>query len=232
MILGDSMTTKKNYLEPAMVFAELLKSIKQGRMSEALGSMVIVISTRYANHQMFVRYVHMREEIISNGVLACCKSYMAFRPDKNKVLSRDENGFVLESEPVYWDGEIVEYDYNIHNNPFTFFTTCIKNSNLQLLKKYYKQKNIVNALLVQNGENADYGYEDMMKARQKMLLNADDIDDGVDDEIEMDIDPDLESDLSDDSDIVQAPEMDSSQITCQDDEDDVKSDLRKLGIVW
>jgi hypothetical protein len=100
------------------------------------------------------------------------------------------------------------------------------------LKKYYKQKNIVNALLVQNGENADYGYEDMMKARQKMLLNADDIDDGVDDEIEMDIDPDLESDLSDDSDIVQVPEMDSPQIACQDDEDDVKSDLRKLGIVW
>jgi len=226
------MIKKKNYLEPATVFDELLRSIQQERMSEQLGAMVIIIATRYANHPMFVRYVHIREEIIANGILACCKSFMAYRPDKNNVLERDENGFVTKSEPVYWDGELVEYDYTKHNNPFTFFTTCIKNSNLQLLKKHYKQKNIVNALLVQQGENADYGYEDMMKERQRMLMNVDDI---VYDEPQKDdlVDtPDDESNLSDDVDLVQNPDVGDQEIPCETMEDDVKSDLQKLGILW
>jgi hypothetical protein len=157
---------KKNYLEPSDAFDELLICLQDGNMSEKLGGMIIKISEKYVNHPMFNRYVHLRQDLIANGIMACVRSYTAFRPDKN-IITRDDDGEILTSTAVVWNGNLVAYDYNIHNSPFTFFTTCIRNANLQLLKKEYKQKNIINGLLVESGEEADFGYTEMMKQQEE-----------------------------------------------------------------
>ena len=49
------------------------------------------------------------------------------------------------------------------NNPFAFFTTCIRHSCYQYLKKHYNQTNIKNKLKVDNGLNPDYSYADAME---------------------------------------------------------------------
>jgi hypothetical protein len=115
----------------------------------------------------------MREELISNGVVACVRAFQSFRPMRNNILERDEEGNITKSERVEWDGQILDYNHNIHNNAFAFFTTCITNANIQYLKKYYQHKNLVNALLVEAGESADYGYEDYVKAKQASTIEDD-----------------------------------------------------------
>lgn len=163
-----STPKRKNFIEPSVMFTELLTCLKEDQMSEELGRMVILFSTNLAKHRNFIRYGHIKDDLIQTAVLGCVKSWSKFRPMRNNVLERCEDGYVVKSEKVEWDGKIVKYDYNIHNSPFAFFTTCARNEVLQYLKTYhYKQKNIMNEMLVEMGEEADYGYLEMMKAKEE-----------------------------------------------------------------
>lgn len=163
-----STPKRKNFIEPSAMFTELLTCLKEDQMSEELGRMVILFSTNLAKHRNFIRYGHIKDDLIQTAVLGCVKSWSKFRPMRNNVLERCEDGYVVKSEKVEWDGKIVKYDYNIHNSPFAFFTTCARNEILQYLKTYhYKQKNIMNEMLVEMGEEADYGYLEMMKAKEE-----------------------------------------------------------------
>jgi hypothetical protein len=210
-------TKSKNFIEPSEMFDELLVCLKDGQMSENLGRMIILFSTNLAKHRHFIRYSHLREDIIGTAILGCMKSWYKFRPMRNNVLSRDEDGKVSESERVEWDNKIVEYDYTIHNSPFNFFTTCARNELLQFLKTYhYRQKNLINELLVEMGEDADYGYNDMMKAKEDReredIYGEHEDDESVDDIVslvkeidkvkaEYDGDIDIEDDLDYDTDV-------------------------------
>ena len=62
------------------------------------------------------------------------------------------------------------------NNPFAFFTTCIRHSCYQYLKKHYNQTNIKNKLKVDNGLNPDYSYADAM---EKMANSNSDSDEEI-----------------------------------------------------
>lgn len=166
-------TQPVKYIDAAQMFKETLFSINKGKMTEKLGEMILLLANKYTNHRMFVRYTHMREELISNGVVACVRAFQSFRPMRNNILERDADGVITKSERVEWDCEVVDYNHNIHNNAFAFFTTCITNANIQYLKKYYQHKNLVNALLVEAGEAADYGYEDYMKSKQASTIEDD-----------------------------------------------------------
>lgn len=185
------MTTpkRKNFIEPSVMFDELLTCLQNDQMSEELGRMVILFSTNLAKHRNFIRYGHMKDDIIQTAVLGCVKSWFKFRPMRNLILERDEEGKVSKSEKVEWDGKIARYDYNIHNSPFAFFTTCARNEILQYLKTYhYKQKNIMNEMLVEIGEEADYGYTEMMKAKEEAeqdIYNENSDDEKLDDIVEV-----------------------------------------------
>lgn len=147
------MTDKENYLEPSVFYAEVVKCLIDGKMSNELGEMFTLVSTRYTNHRHFVRYYHLKEDLIATGAMACCKSFSKFEPLKR-------------SEPE-WDGKTpIDYHYTRCNNPFAFFTTCVRNEWLQFLKKDYRSKNAVNALRVANGLDADYGYNDMIQNQE------------------------------------------------------------------
>lgn len=155
----------KNFLEPADFFRETLVCLRNDEnISDKLGMMFQMLGEKYVNHPKFVRYHHIRDDLISCAVLACVKGFPKFRPYRNDVI-RDDNGEIITSTKVEWNGELVEYDYKTCNNPFAFFTTCATNEILQFLKSEYGQKNIVNKLKLENGLEADEGYMDMMREK-------------------------------------------------------------------
>lgn len=156
---------KTNYLEPADFFRETIKCLKNDEMSDKLGSMFMMLCEKYANHPRFVRYHHIRDDLVSYALLACIKGFPKFRPYRNDLV-RDEEGNIILSTKKEWNGEIIEYDYKTCNNPFAFFTTCATNEILQFLKSEYNQKNVLNKMRLENGLEADVGYTDMIRDRE------------------------------------------------------------------
>lgn len=161
----------KNYIEQHDFFRETLISLNRGEATDAIAVMFMKLCDKYANHQNFVRYHHIRDDLISIGVMACLKGLPKFRPYRND-LTRAENGEILTSTRVEWDGEMVEYDYKTCNNPFAFFTKCAHNDIIQFLKAEYNFKNILNKTRLLHGLEADAGYVDMMKERDEADLAA------------------------------------------------------------
>ena len=155
----------KNYIEPEVFFEEMLNCLKAEDMSRELGEMFMIVSERFVNHPKWVRYTHIRDDLISTGIVACCRAYMKFRPNRN-ILDRDEDDVIIKTTPVLWDGEMVKYDYVQHYNPHAFFSTVIDNALLQFIKKEYNQINTINELKLSAGLDSDYGYDEMVKARE------------------------------------------------------------------
>ena len=146
------MSRKKNYIEPSEFFDEMMKCLVAGQISDKLSIMFMKLSEKYANHQNFVRYYHIREDLISTAILSCVKSFPKFRPYKD----------------MEWDGKTIRpYHYTTCNNPFAFFTKCIHNDFLQLLRGEYRQRNVVNKMKLSEGLEADYGYVDMIKDKEE-----------------------------------------------------------------
>lgn len=165
--------SKKNYVQPGEFFHEMLICLNKNEISDKLSRIFMMLAERYANHQNYVRFLHIREDIISECIFACVKGFPKFRPYRNIIVERDEEGNITKSEPVQWNGEIVEYDYKIHNNPHAYFTTCMKHMLLQFLKDEYNQRNICNQMKLELGLDADPGYVDMINEREaKAKLEA------------------------------------------------------------
>lgn len=143
----------KFYIDPKEMFAEILKSQKNGQTTDTLARMFMLLSERYTNHYQFSRYIHLKEDLISVGCLACVRSMPKFRPYRDREM--------------VWDGGGLEYHHTITNNPFAFFTTCIKNDFRLYLKKMYQQKNIVNEVKLEEGLEPDHGYEDVVKGQKE-----------------------------------------------------------------
>lgn len=162
------MQKPANYIEPNDFFRETVQCLKKDEISNELGRMFQLLAERFVNHPKFVRYHHIRDDLISCAVMACIKGFPKFRPYRNSI-ERDENGEILTSTPVEWNGEVVDYDYKTCNNPFAFFTTCSHNEILQFLKSEYNQRNINNKMKLEFGLDADEGYLDMIRetTRQK-----------------------------------------------------------------
>lgn len=161
---------KKRYIEPKDFFREMLLAIKNDHMSDRLANMFMLLAERYVNHPNFVRYGHLREDFISIGCVACCKSWKKFKPLKVTESSVDDNDIDYYRDTLEaWENNftIFEYNYRICNNPFAFFTTCIRNDILQFLKHEYNQRNIYNKIKVDIGLDPEYGYIDMLKEQEE-----------------------------------------------------------------
>lgn len=144
---------KKIYLSQKDLFDEIIKCRIEGRISEKLGVMFMTLSRKYANHRNFVRYYHIREDLVAIGAAACCKGFDKFRPYKDREM--------------VWDEETpIKYDHNICNNAFAFFTTIARNDFIAFLKKEYNQSNITNEMRLESGLDASYGYEDFVAERE------------------------------------------------------------------
>lgn len=154
--------TSNHYVKAPEFFHELLVSLNQGRATNRLGEMFMMVSKRYSQHQDFSRYYHLKDEFVGIGSLACVRAFDKFKPMR-KV---DDKGNPIEA----WDGEIIPYDYKTCNNPFAFFTTTIRHAFLQFLKKEYGQSNIQNKMRSRMGLETTYGYEAFVEAEEAKEL--------------------------------------------------------------
>lgn len=154
-----------HYITGVDFFNEQMRAMTIGEITDELGEMFYLLSSRYVNHSQFIRYYHIREDLIMAGVEACCRDWMKFRPNRN-ILKKDEDGEIVESIPVYWDGKPIEYHHELHYNPLAYYTTTIRRAFIAVLKKEYDQRNIVNQLLIDNDMEADEGYLEMIRKRE------------------------------------------------------------------
>jgi len=146
--------TTKIYLSQRELFDEIIKCRIEGRISNRLGEMFMTLAKKYANHRDFARYYHIKADLAAIGAAACCKGFYKFRPYKDKE--------------IIWDEKIsIEYNHNINNNAFAFFTTIVRHDYIAFLKKEYKQSNIMNEMRLKNGLDASYGYTEMVSGRDK-----------------------------------------------------------------
>lgn len=145
---------KKNYISSREFFNCIMDARIKGYITNELAGMFMLLSERNANHRKFVRYHHIRQDLISVSNLACVKGFPKFRPYKDKER--------------LWDGvSPIEYDHEVCSNIFSFFTTCIHNALKQHLKDEYNQSNINNKMRLQMGMAASDGYCDMIKEKEE-----------------------------------------------------------------
>lgn len=154
-----------DYIKAADFFYCQMAAMKTGEISEELGAMFHLLASRYANHSNFVRYTHIREDLISEAVAACCRDWHKFRPNRN-IVTRDEKDEIIESIPVYWDGGDLEYHHTIHFSPVPYYTTVCRRAFLTVIKAEYTSRNIVNQLLIDNGLDSDEGYIQMIRDKE------------------------------------------------------------------
>ncbi len=143
----------KNYLSQSELYNAIIDARIKGYMTRELGEKFMLLASKCANHRYFVRYHHLKEEIIAIGAAACCKAFPKFKPFKDKEAQWDEQ------TPI-------EYDHNVCSNSFSFFTTVIFNDIIHFLKKEYKQSNIINEKRLASGLDASYGYVDMISSKE------------------------------------------------------------------
>ena len=135
------MADNKNYIDKKEMYDEVVKSQEQGKCSERLGYMFMLLCEKYSHHYWFREYERrygkaFKEDLLSAGLTACVRAWPKF-------------------------------DVNESNNPFSYFTTCVLRAYQGYLTKEYGWINTKNAAKVESGLRGDYGYEEMIKEQEE-----------------------------------------------------------------
>lgn len=75
--LGDT-----DYLSNKDMTEEVILSQKNGKVTDKLGRMIMLLCKRYSNHRYFVRYSY-KDEMIASGILACVAAVFKFDTEKS-----------------------------------------------------------------------------------------------------------------------------------------------------
>lgn len=75
---------KKNYLNNADLLIEIEKSRQQGKMTEALGKMLMMLCERYAKHPRFANIYSYDEDMKAFALMTLTKVWRGFNPEKSK----------------------------------------------------------------------------------------------------------------------------------------------------
>jgi len=161
MTKHSNETKKKFYLPANVFFDEMVRCLQDGKISDTLGRMFMLLAEKHAMHRNFIRYTHLREEIIGESIVACVYAFPRFNPYRKEY----------EKEHGKWDGSDLDYHHTKHHNPHTFFTTSIRNHLFNYVMKEYDQSNVTNAIKVQHGMDPSHGYEDAMKAKEQKKID-------------------------------------------------------------
>lgn len=73
---------EKGYLSNSEMFAEVLKCQENDSISHELGTMFMIMAKRISTKPNFSGYSY-KEEMVSNGVVACCGALHKFDPEKS-----------------------------------------------------------------------------------------------------------------------------------------------------
>lgn len=74
---------EKGYLSNSEMFKEVLKCQENDKLSEELGTMFMIMAKRIATKPNFSGYSY-KDEMIGNGVVACCGALHKFDPNKSE----------------------------------------------------------------------------------------------------------------------------------------------------
>lgn len=142
-------TKKKNeFLNNADLLAETIKSQEQGRMTENLGKMLLLLCERYRANRVrranFTNYTFF-EDMVGFAMVNLVK-----------------NG---------WQ----KFDSTKYSNAFAWFTQLVHNSFLQYLNTEKRHRNIRDALLVELGQSPSFKYIEENANKPYTAKTSDDI---------------------------------------------------------
>lgn len=85
-----------------------------------------------------------------------CSKYAKKGNYVNYSYNEDMQAYAMMMLVRTWNS----FDPQKSNNPFAFFTQCVKNSFIQYLNQEQRQRDVRDLLLIDQGLNPSYGYED------------------------------------------------------------------------
>jgi DNA-directed RNA polymerase specialized sigma subunit len=81
--VGKRKKKEEGYLSNQEMFKEVLKCQSNDQISDSLGKMFMIMSRRIATKPNFSGYSY-KDEMIGNGVVACCAALHKFDPEKSE----------------------------------------------------------------------------------------------------------------------------------------------------
>lgn len=134
----------KNYLNNADMLIELKKCHVQGKLTEEMGRMFMMLVKRYASIPRFSGYSY-NDDMQSFALLTLTKVWRGFNADKYK-------------------------------NPFAYFTQIVHNAFHQLDNQERRQRDIRDAVLVDQGKNPSFNYTERMNGANDSMDDLGDSD--------------------------------------------------------
>jgi DNA-directed RNA polymerase specialized sigma subunit len=126
--MSNGVVVKKTvYLSNKELLRAVIESKQQGKMTDELAKMLMLLCAKYATKGNFSGYTYVLD-MQAYALLMLVKTWNSFNLEKS-------------------------------NNPFAFFTQCIKNSFIQFLNQEKRQRNVRDLLLVNQGLNPSFGYQ-------------------------------------------------------------------------
>lgn len=95
-------------------------------------------------------------DTLARMLMLLCANYARKGNFVNYSYNEDMQAYAMMMLVRTWHS----FDPEKGSNPFAFFTQCIKNSFIQFLKHEQKQRDVKNVLMIDQGLNPSYGYED------------------------------------------------------------------------
>lgn len=123
-----SISTKGYYVTNAVLLPEVIRAKELGIVTPELHQMIRLIAERYSRKSNFIGY--------------------SFRDDM--VASATFN--------LYDKGNALRFDTERGKNPFSYYTSAIHNSFLQILGHEKNHRNIRDALIIDAGSNPSYNF--------------------------------------------------------------------------
>ena len=99
-----------------------------------------------------------------------CSKYATKGSFVNYSYNEDMQAYAMLMLVRTWNS----FDLNKSNNPFSFFTQCIKNSFIQFLNQEKRQRTIRDLLLVDQGLNPSFGFEEENSSDQHIVEDEQD----------------------------------------------------------
>lgn len=95
-------------------------------------------------------------DMLARMLQLLCSRYAKKGNFINYSYNEDMQGYAMMMLVRTWNS----FDPDKSSNPFAFFTQCIKNSFIQYLNQERKQRDVRDLMLIDQGLNPSYGYDD------------------------------------------------------------------------
>lgn len=131
-------------------------------VATAKNSITVAGKTRYLNNKELLAEVMRSKEMgqMSNELAMMlqllCSRYAKKGNFINYSYNEDMQAYALMMLVRTWNS----FDPEKSNNPFAFFTQCIKNSFIQFLNQEKRQRDVRDVMLIDQGMNPSYGFDD------------------------------------------------------------------------